>query len=57
MYEYRLAFEFWGSLVLATVVLPLFMAGLRHVRELLQDVRDDGCSGPLSSVPSTPRPG
>jgi len=57
MYEYRLALEFWGSLVLAAVLIPLAMAGVRHVVELFRDVRHDVHSAPLSSVPSTPGPG
>jgi hypothetical protein len=55
MYEYRLAFEFWGTLLLAAFVTPLMIAGVRHVIDLFRSAEhDDRCS--LTSVPSTPGP-
>jgi hypothetical protein len=55
MYEYRLAFEFWGTLALAAFVTPLMLAGFQHIVDLFRHVRhDDRCS--LASVPSTPGP-
>jgi len=55
MYEYRLAFELWGSLALAAFLAPLTVAGVRHVWNLVRDAHEDR-STPLSSVPSTPGP-
>jgi hypothetical protein len=54
MDEYRLAFEFWGSLGLATVVVPLTIAAFRQLAGAVRHVRDESRSAPLASVPSTP---
>jgi len=58
MDEYRLALEFWGSIIALAVIAPLAVAAFRrvseHVRRLRRDVEQS--SAPLASVPSTPRP-
>jgi hypothetical protein len=57
MDEYRLAFEFWGSIVGLAVIAPLTAAAWRRVAEHLRCLRRDvEESSPLASVPSTPRP-
>ena len=55
MYEYRLALEFWGSVLGLVLLAPLLAAAATHVRQLFQDVRHEA-SAPLSSVPSNPHP-
>jgi hypothetical protein len=57
MDEYRLAMEFWGSMVGVALLAPLAAAAVRYTRQLFCDLRDEAAnSAPLSSVPSTPRP-
>jgi hypothetical protein len=55
MYEYRLALEFWGSVLGLILLAPLLVGVLSHVRQLLKDVHQE-VSAPLSSVPSNPHP-
>jgi hypothetical protein len=57
MYEYRLALEFWGSLMGLALVLPLVAAAIQHARQMWGHLRDEAeNSVPLASVPSSPRP-
>jgi len=58
MDEYRLALEFWGSIIALAMIAPLAAAAFRQVSEHIRCLRRDveRSSAPLSSVPSAPRP-
>ena len=55
MYEYRLAMEFWGSLIGLVLVPPLLAALTSYARDVFRALRGE-VSAPLSSVPSNPHP-